>query len=212
MPAAASSLASLRALARRHARRSEEADDLLQSALLAAVEAGRADLSAPDNQRWLAGVIRNRATMDARTSARRRRRETGWAEHVLPHAERGGGESPRSGETEGANALSTLVPSLRVTALLAFNGCTRAEIAWLLNLTDTALRQRLTQLRRALKSLDAPGMALLSAVPVGPLSYGLIRRALLAPTRRREAFLASHDPDGHLFMVSRSQISDPRQH
>ena len=68
--------ADLHALARRATRRPDEAHDLVQAALLAALESGRTDLSAPDTRRWLAGVIHNRAAFDARTSARRRRRET----------------------------------------------------------------------------------------------------------------------------------------
>ena len=48
--------ADLHALARRASRRAEEADDLLQSALLAAIEAGRTDFASPETRRWLAGV------------------------------------------------------------------------------------------------------------------------------------------------------------
>ena len=201
--------ADLHALARRASRRPDEADDLLQTALLAALESGRTDLASPETRRWLAGVIRNRAAFDARSSARRRRRETGWSADFLPRAEHGGGGSPRlRGETErAASELAALSPALRVTALLALSGHTRREIGWLLNLSDTALRQRISQLKRALDAIPAP-----DADPTGPLAFGRIRRALLGPMRRPEAFLASHDPDGHLFVLSRSQISTPRQH
>ena len=188
--------ADLHALACRASRRPEEADDLVQAALLAALEAGRTDLAAPETRRWLAGVIRNRVALDARTAARRRRRETGWSE-VLPatstHADTASPE------------LAHLSPALRVTALLALSGHTRQEIGWLLHLSDDALRQRISQLKRALAGATANGD------PTGPLAFGRIRRALLGPSRRPEAFLASHDPDGHLFVISRSQISTPRQ-
>jgi len=200
--------ADLHAQARRHARRPHEADDLLQSALLAALESGRTDLAAPETRRWMSGVIRNRAAFDVRTGVRRKRRESAWSENVLPQEEREGGGSPRLGnETDGAVAtLRDLSPSLRLTALLALSGHTRREIGWLLNLSDTALRQRISQLRRALATAPTP-----AANPTGPLAFGRIRRALLAPARRNNAFLASHDPDGHLFVVSRSQIPTPRQ-
>ena len=105
-----------------------------------------------------------------------------------------------------APELAHLSPALRVTALLALSGHTRQEIGWLLSLSDAALRQRISQLRRALDATPTP-----DAGPSGPLAFGRIRRALLGPTRRPEAFLASHDPDGHLFVVSRSHISAPRQ-
>ncbi len=200
--------ADLHAQARRLARRPEEADDLLQSALLAALESGRTDLASPETRRWLSGVIRNRAAFDARTSARRRRRDSAWGEDVFPRTERVGGGSPRlRGETVGpAATLPNLSPSLRLTALLALSGHTRQEIGWLLNLSDTALRQRISQLKRALDNAPAP-----DAAPTGPLAFGRIRRALLGPARRENAFLASHDPDGHLFVVSRSHFPAPRQ-
>lgn len=187
----------LHALARRVSRRAEEADDLVQDALLTALESGRTNLAAPETRRWLAGVIRNRAAFDARTSARRRRRETGWSE----------AQPATAASTEvSAPELAHLSPALRVTALLALSGHTRQEIGWLLNLSDTALRQRISQLKRALDASPTP-----DAVLTGPLAFGRIRRALLGPTRRPDAILASHDPDGHLFVVSRSQISTPRQ-
>jgi len=200
--------ADLHAQARRNARRPDEADDLLQTALLAALESGRTDLAAPETRRWLSGVIRNRAAFDARTAARRRRRDSAWGEDVLPDAERGGGSSPRlRSEMEGAGAtLPDLPPSLRLTALLALSGHTRREIGWLLNLSDTALRQRISQLKRALENAPTP-----QADPIGPLPFGRIRRALLGPARREQAFLASHDPDGHLFVVSRSHFPARRQ-
>lgn len=188
--------ADLHALARRASRRPEEADDLVQAALLAALEAGRTDLAAPETRRWLAGVIRNRAAFDARTSARQRRRETGWSEAQPATSTHADTTAPE---------LAHLSPALRVTALLALSGHTRQEIGWLLNLSDDALRQRISQLKRALAGAIANGD------PTGPLAFGRIRRALLGPSRRPEAFLASHDPDGHLFVISRSQIAAPRQ-
>jgi len=193
--------ADLHTLARRASRRpdeADEADDLLQTALLATLESGRTDLAAPETRRWLAGVIRNRAAFDARSAARRRHRETGWNE-AQPHAA-ANAEAP-------APELGHLSPALRITALLALSGHTRQEIGWLLNLTDDALRQRISQLKRALAGASAT-----DAGPAGGLAFGRIRRALLGPTRRDDAFLASHDPDGHLFVISRSQIPGPRQH
>jgi DNA-directed RNA polymerase specialized sigma24 family protein len=188
----------LHALARRVARRSDEADDLVQQAVLAALEAGRTDLSAPETRRWLAGVIRNRAAFDARTSARRRRRETAWSDALAP-------QHTSPDDAVAAASVKHLSPALRVTALLALSGHTRQEIGWLLNLSDEALRQRISQLRKALAGADP------AAGPAGALAFGRIRRALLAPARRAQVFLASHDPDGHLFLVSRSQITTPRQ-
>jgi DNA-directed RNA polymerase specialized sigma24 family protein len=188
----------LHALARRVSRRSEEADDLVQQAVLAALEAGRTDLASPETRRWLAGVIRNRAAFDARTSARRRRRETAWSDVLAL-------QNTSPDDTLAAASVKHLSPALKVTAMLALSGHTRQEIGWLLNLSDEALRQRISQLRKALAGADP------AAGPAGALAFGRIRRALLSPARRDQAFLASHDPDGHLFVVSRSQIATPRQ-
>lgn len=201
--------ADLHAQARRLARRPEEADDLLQLALLAALESGRTDLASPETRRWLSGVLRKRAAFDARTSARRRRRENDWTlvneterSHSEQHPDRY--SDARRGQE---STLCRLRPSLRLPALLALSGHTRREIGWLLGLSDDALRQRISQLKRALAGAPAPG----EAGPTGQLAFGRIRRALLGPLRHPDAFLASHDPDGHLFAISRSQIPRPRQ-
>jgi DNA-directed RNA polymerase specialized sigma24 family protein len=188
--------ADLHVLARRASRRPDEADDLLQTALLAALESGRVDLSAPETRRWLGGVIRNHGAFEARTSARRRAREGRFVSDSPPPEPRNPAAAP----------IDHLSPALRVTALLALSGHTRQEIGWLLNLSDQALRQRISQLKRALSRAATP-----DADPSGELAFGRIRRALLGPARRDEAFLASHDPDGHLFVVSRSQKPAPRQ-
>ncbi len=192
--------ADLHALARRHARRADEADDLLQSALLAALEAGRTDLASPDNRRWLAGCIRNQAAMQARTAIRRKRRDDAWSSDVLP--------SKSEEAATGTDPITHLSPALHVTARLALTGHTRQEIGWLLNLSDTALRQRLSQIKRALANAEAPNT---EPALKGMLAFGRIRQALLSASRHGDAFLASHDPDGHLFLIGRSQTGAPRQ-
>ncbi len=127
----------LRQTASRVTRRADEAEDLVQDALLVAVSAGRTDLDTLAGQRWLRGVIRNQARLTARTAARRRRREERWQDERPP--------APVAGETPVVAELVTGLPqSLRVVALLALTGHSRREIAYLLGINDTALRQRLT--------------------------------------------------------------------
>jgi DNA-directed RNA polymerase specialized sigma24 family protein len=181
-------------VARRHARRADEAEDVLQDALLAAVAAGR-DVGDSGTQRWLMGVIRNQATLAARGAARRRRRETRWAHE-------------REGDVPAeplpvADVLSGLPPSLKAVAALALTGHSKREIAFLLDLPDTALRQRLTGLRRA---LAARGIAMPATTPGLnlDLQYGRIRDALLPLLIAQKGTIASHDPDGHLFVVRRA--------
>ncbi|MFD9899021.1 transcriptional regulator [Mesorhizobium sp. NPDC059025] len=188
--------------AQRASRRPDEADDLLQAVLLSAIEAGRCDLSCPDNRRWLQGAIRKRAAFEARTAVRRRQRETRWqAEPAVSVTQ----------EIMPTAFVATLPAALRTTALLALTGHNRQEIRWLLQLSDSALRQRIAEIRRRWRDAggdrleDIPGLD-------GTLHFGRIRRALLGPARRDGVLLASHDPDGHLFLVSiPSQIGMARQ-
>lgn len=187
--------------ARRATRRADEAEDLLQTVLVAAVEAGRTDLTKVENRRWLEGALRRRAAFDARSAVRRRKREAPFAV---------GSCEPVSYETVPVRFVATLPPSLRTTTLLALTGHTRQEIAWLQRLADPALRQRIAEIRRRWLAFgggpigEIPGLA-------GALAFGSIRRALLAMTRQPGALLASHDPDGHLFVIGTSQNPAARQ-
>jgi DNA-directed RNA polymerase specialized sigma24 family protein len=179
-------------LARRHSRRADEAEDLVQDALLAAVAAGR-DVDATSSRPWLAGVIRNRAAFAARGALRRTRRETQW-QFAVPVMD---AAAPAVSVDE---VLRDLPPSLKSVAALAFTGHSRREIAYLLRLNDTALRQRLTGLKR---QLAARGIELPAATPglVHDLNYGRIRDALMAKLVHEGGLFASHDPDGHLFVI-----------
>lgn len=175
----------LLAIARRHARPGIEADDLLHDALAAALMAGRD----PDsrNRAWLAGTMRNLAAMAARTAARRRRRE----EHA--HTGRPVGTSS---EAPAMPALEELAPALRIVAALVLSGHNRAEIRHLLRISDTALRQRISGIRRiwSERGGSTPG----DFVALGEsLAFGSIRRSLLPLMRAGGAHFASHDPDGH---------------
>jgi DNA-directed RNA polymerase specialized sigma24 family protein len=178
------------------------AEDVVQDALLIAIEAGRADLVDPDNTRWLCGVVRNRARMAARSARRGGQRDRLWQD-ARP--------APADGQgTSLAETLDGLSPSLRTFAALVLTGHNRREIAYLLRLPDTALRQRVTALRRHLvaRGLVAPGE--LSGLHLD-LAYGRIRDCLLPALIRHGGAFASHDPDGHLFLVRRSQTAPPRQ-
>ena len=194
--------AQLHAIARRESRDAHAADDLVQEALLAAVLAGRTDFDAPETARWLTGVVRNQARTAARSAVRRRGRETRWQAEAAPIA--------TVEPTDVAGLIKTLPPSLKSVAALVLSGHSRREIAWLLRLSDTALRQRVVALKRHLVKTglavpeDLPGLTL-------DLAYGRIREALLPKLLAEGGVFASHDPDGHLFVIARSQKSGPRQ-
>ena len=193
--------------ARRVSRRADEAEDLVQIVLLAAHERGRLDISAIDNRRWMMGALRRRAAFDARSALRRRRREAALASDGPPAPD---------AEPGPTQFVESLPAALRTTALLALSGHTRAEIAFLLRLSDAALRQRIADIRRRWRGTGGAGGTAVTELPGlrGTLAYGRIRRALLGPMRNASGALGSHDPDGHIFIVrpnSGSQNGSPRQ-
>jgi DNA-directed RNA polymerase specialized sigma24 family protein len=187
--------------ARRRSGAADEAEDLLQYALVAAIEAQRADMTRSENRRWLVGVLRNRARHEARSAVRRRQREGAYVWGDL------GPEAPGD---EGAELLvAALPPALRTTALLALTGHTKPEIGWLLGLSDTALRKRLSDIRQRCRGSEA-NLRSLAGAPQGDLPFGILRKALIRRVRNGGVMFGSHDPDGHLFILS-SQTEEPRQ-
>lgn len=181
--------------ARRVSRRPEEAEDLLHNALIAALAAGR---SAPtrENRAWIEGVLRNQARLAARRAVRARRRDGAWLRCQPEIA-----DAPAPPSSALPAAIVGLPRSLRIVAILALSGHTRAEIRYLLGLSDQSLRQRVSQLKR--RWVVAGGR---DAVPSPPLALGLptgrIRSNLLPAARHLGSRLASHDPDGHLFAIA----------
>jgi RNA polymerase sigma-70 factor (ECF subfamily) len=176
--------------ARRFARSDDEARDLMQDVLAIALERGVDDWSTPERQAWLRGVVRRRAAFVGRSEARRRRREL-LAGHE--DAERAGAWAWQP------EFLRSLPHSLRLVALLTSADLCAAEIRWLLRLNDTALRQRLSALRRALRGHDEPP-TLPAAEP--PASFGPQRVQVLSLLRRRGGrAIATHDPDGHVLFL-----------
>ncbi|MBB3060372.1 RNA polymerase sigma factor [Microbulbifer rhizosphaerae] len=190
-------LVRLRGVARRYSRRREEAEDLLQDALAKAVAAGRTDMAQPANMAWLVGVLRNRATEVARGAARRRARESTYAE--------------RTGRAVALSIpdridWSRFPPALRIVARLVLSGHTRGEISYLLGLSDATLRQRIAALRRKLVQAGGARPSDFSGL-WRPLAYGSLRRALRHSLERHGGRLGAHDPDGHLFLISESDLT-----
>lgn len=185
------------ALARRHSRTADDAEDLVQAACLAALNSGRRDFRDERVMAWLAGTIRNLGAMHARTAARQRRRE---GEYAAACAALGTGEDWPIPDPAG------LSPALARTARLIAVGCTRAELRWLLSISDTALRQRLSALRRVARQTGP-------LPPSDVLPRGTVRPHLIAAVRHLpSAFVGSHDPDGYVFSIRPSQSATPRQH
>lgn len=183
--------------ARRLARSAEEARDLVQDVLVIALASGLEDWPSPVRRPWLRGVVRKRAAFLARGQHRRRRREA-LVEVSKPGAGRW---------TWQPRFLASLPGSLRSVAALASADLCAAEIRWLLGLSGTALRQRLSALRRAvLAEAEAPTLP----APEPQLAFGAHRASLLAVLRRqRDPALATHDPDGHAILL-RMNAHKPR--
>jgi hypothetical protein len=186
----------LRARARRLSRRAADADDLLQDALLAGIEAGR------DDAPWLEGVLKNRAAMTARGEVRRRRREASLAEPE--------GVAPTDTLVDTGPArlslLAALPPSARRVAVLALHGLSAEEIRWI---------QRLTRIRKALGELPPAQRAQAQALAylrdparAVDLQFGLVRRSLKAALAGRSG-LGTHDADGHLLVIRGAHGSPP---
>lgn len=194
----------LRARARRLSKRPADADDLLQDALLAAIEAGRND--AP----WLEGVMKNLAALTARGELRRRRRET-----ISVDAEPTDAVDAADHGTARESLLRSLPPSARRVAVLALHGLSAEEIRWILGLADTAFRQRLTRIRKALGELPPAQRAQAQALAYlreparsVELQFGLVRRSLKAALAGR-AGLGTHDADGHLLVIRGAHVLPP---
>ncbi|NOT89020.1 MAG: sigma-70 family RNA polymerase sigma factor [Lysobacter sp.] len=205
----------LRSEARRHTRKPEDSDDLLQDALLIALENGR------DDPAWLCGVIRNQATMQARSAIRRRRREAATVEAATVEAatiEAGIAHDPDRTPPSAVALLERLPPAARRVAVLALHGLNAEEIRRILGLSATAFRQRLTSIRKTLAMLApaqrAEAMALAyirDPARSADLQFGLVRRTLIAAihgTGRSAAdgtlpvdAIGTHDADGHLLIL-----------
>jgi DNA-directed RNA polymerase specialized sigma24 family protein len=192
--------------AARLARHPDDAEDLVQDALVVALEAGR------DDAAWLHGVMRNLAAMQARSAVRRRQRE----QADVPDASVEPAEAaPASAAPHLRELLAAMPPSARRTATLALHGLGAEEIRWILGLSDTAFRQRLTTIRKAIAKVTqrAPGVHWLPASPDRALrsvelQFGLVRRALKAAIRDT-AGLGTHDADGHLLVLHSPAHTSP---
>ncbi|MBP6595997.1 MAG: sigma-70 region 4 domain-containing protein [Arenimonas sp.] len=194
----------LRRRARQLSRRPADAEDLLQDALLAALESGR------DDPAWLDGVMRRQAALAGRTAARRRARE----QQQDPAPSTGPDEIPAAPQPQPL--LRALPPAARRVAVLALHGLDLAEIQWILAIAPTALRQRLSRIRRALGELppalraDALALAYVrDPARAADLQFGLVRRALKAALAGRDG-LGTHDADGHLLVIRGAHASAPR--
>lgn len=183
----------LHQMALRHAFTSDEADDLVQDVLLAAIEQER-DFDGAPFLRWASGVLRRRAMFLARTAGRRKRREAVYAHGVV--------SAPEPRKKLPRQFIDSLPPALQTVALLANAGLGRREIVGLLRISDTALRQRISALRRAWKrsgvAADVVEILQSNSPPRGVPPRSIEATLVKLPRGR----LAVADPDGHSIYLS----------
>ncbi len=162
---------------------------------------------------YLHGALRRRRAFLYRTAARRRERELQAAAAQAAAHERGEAEGRKWRWQE--DFLASLPASLRQLALFLSADLQKREIAALLDLSDAALRQRLSGLRARVRAWGDPREDAERPEAEGP-PRGPLRAALVSGARRLPGFkLGFHDPDGHLLAVSVdscSQSRAPRQH
>jgi RNA polymerase sigma factor (sigma-70 family) len=199
------SLRQLRRMASRRARTPDEADDLVQDTLIAALEAGR-ECDGPQFFPWASAVLTRRAMFLARTAGRRRRRETNFAMEAAADA-----ALPSVPERRlPRQFIDTLPPSVRTIALLVNAGLGRAEISGVLGISDLALRQRISYLRKAWRrsggQFEFSEPSLRSHMPCG-----LLRRSLKATlVKLPSARFAIADSDGHPIFLGIAHTSPAR--
>ncbi|MEL1265579.1 sigma-70 family RNA polymerase sigma factor [Pseudoxanthomonas putridarboris] len=201
----------LRAQALRLCRRAEDAEDLVQDTLMAALAAGRCDLP------WLSGVLRRQAAFAARTAARRRQREARASADSEDDsvADSASGDAATHAQVRAPAWMEALPPAARRVAVLALHGLSADEIRWILRIEPAAFRQRLTTIRKALavQPGDVRAESIALAYLRDParsvdLPFGLARRALMAAMRVGEG-LGTHDADGHLILIDAPAHASP---
>lgn len=194
-------------IARKYTRAGIDAADVLQEACLAAMKAGRTDLSTPQNQRYFRGILRKTAWSMMRADTRRKRHE-----QAQP-LEKEAAPAPEAGPPD----LSVLLPSLQGVANLVLANLDRDEIRSALGITDDALRRRLADLRRYIEkhslTYETFEAAAHANAQLAPEDVGLIRRALLQWVGRTgQGAIGTVDPDGHLIAISqklKSNLTNP---
>jgi len=182
----------------------EETEDLLQDCLMIAFQKERLDFSVENNRKWFTGVLKRRGAMVVRTESRRRTREQGVENRLSIEQE----PNESSYDDLKTRLLTNLPPGARRVMVLVLAGLNRDEVQSALNLSSTSLRQRLTTIRKHIRSL--PDELHLEALAIAyqrrvnreeDFDFGLIRRALHRIVKGADG-IGTHDPDGHPLIIN----------
>jgi RNA polymerase sigma-70 factor (ECF subfamily) len=93
--------------------------------------------------------------------------------------------------------------------LLAISGHTRSEIGWLLRVSDMAVRQYVSEIRRRWQRSGERQrgdiLHLAGSLAFGRIRHGLRNHVMASP----DVVLASHDPDGYGFSIKLTSQKQP---
>ncbi len=179
--------------ARRHSRRTDEAEDLAHDLLLAALRRDQ-PVTGESFVRNVESATRQHGAFLARSAARRRAREAFGVESSTFQVE-------ISSDVENSFPLSALSAPLRTTLLLLHSGLTKSEVQALLEVTDATLRKRF-QLLRQRAPIERPVFSFSMRIPAVRRAQTTILSQLAGGTRLGQRLLAACDPDGHGIIFS----------
>jgi RNA polymerase sigma-70 factor (ECF subfamily) len=150
-------LSVMRRYARSLARDDQDADDVVQDALVRAIEGQETFQPARGRRQWLLAIVHNVFISGKRREAAEARRNARFAETMVAHL--GADQEHRARLTQLAQALAAMPHHHRsVLHLVAVEGLTYQEAAEVLDVPVGTVMSRLARARAALRAQqDGPG-------------------------------------------------------
>jgi len=161
----ADDLAAMRRYARALARDSHDADDVVQDALVRAIEGQRSFRPECSRRRWLLAIVHNVFVSRKRREAAEARRNDRFAEQLVAHVDPAQEQHARLARIAQAFAALT-EPHRAVIHLVVIEGLSYQDVADILAVPIGTVMSRLARARAALKQqeTDAGGPARLRLI------------------------------------------------
>ncbi len=157
----ADDLQAMRRYARSLARDHQDADDVVQDALVRAMERHQTFEVTRSRRRWLLAIVHNVFISARRRQAAEARRNDRFAETMMAHVEPEQDERVRLGQI--AQAFAALPDHYRaVLHLVAIEGLSYQEAADVLGVPIGTIMSRLSRARASLRSHEAPADGILA--------------------------------------------------
>lgn len=146
-------LAAMRSYARSLARDDQDADDVVQDALVRAMERHQTFQPGHSRRRWLLAIVHNVFVSSRRRAAAESRRDDRFAETMMMHVDPE--QDQRTRLTQIARAFAALSEQHRaVLHLVAMEGLSYQEAADVLDLPIGTVMSRLSRARNALRQAE----------------------------------------------------------